>query len=179
MPECWYRARVRPDVPCHMDIVAPHRSEIAALCRKFRVRRLELIGSAARGDFDPARSDLDFLVEFDDLGWEGSPSRYLGLLFGLEDLFHRKIDLIEFSAVRNPRFTQVATRHRELVYDAGSPEHVVKDAAAGRTAACPSLLARVPPERALNNHSPAAFHTASTFTLNPSSMADAASSPAP
>ena len=42
-----------------------HREELQALCRRFHVRRLDLFGSAARGDFDPVRSDIDFLVEFD------------------------------------------------------------------------------------------------------------------
>ncbi len=45
--------------------IASHRDELRALCRRFHVRRLDGFGSAARGDFDPAQSDLDFLVEFD------------------------------------------------------------------------------------------------------------------
>ena len=102
--------------------IEQHRPEIAALCRSHGVRRLELIGSAARGDFDPARSDLDFLVEFADAGWQGSSDRYFGLLFGLEDLLGRKVDLVRRSAVRNPHFLAVAERHRELIYDAGSPQ---------------------------------------------------------
>src|SRR5262244_388898 len=47
------------------DEIALHRRELRALCRRFHVRRLDLFGSAARGDFDPERSDTDFLVEFD------------------------------------------------------------------------------------------------------------------
>jgi hypothetical protein len=105
-----------------MDLIAPHNAAVVDLCRTHRVRRLELFGSAARGDFDPHTSDLDFLVEFEEEGWEGSSDRYFGLLFGLEDLFHRKIDLVELNAVRNPRFLDVARRHRKLVYDAGSPQ---------------------------------------------------------
>jgi predicted nucleotidyltransferase len=46
-------------------LIDRHLSEIAALCRRYGVRRLEVFGSAARGiDFDPATSDADFLVEF-------------------------------------------------------------------------------------------------------------------
>lgn len=103
------------------DLV-PIRPAIAALCRQHGVRRLEIFGSAARGDFDPVTSDVDFLVEFEDRGWEGSSDRYFGLLFGLEDLLGRKVDLVERSAVRNPHFLPVAERHRELIYDAGSPQ---------------------------------------------------------
>ena len=40
------------------------RADLQELCQRFRVERLELFGSATRDDFDPDRSDFDFLVEF-------------------------------------------------------------------------------------------------------------------
>jgi hypothetical protein len=43
-----------------LKLIEEHRVEIAGLCRKHGVKRLELFGSAARGDFDPGRSDVDF-----------------------------------------------------------------------------------------------------------------------
>jgi len=44
--------------------IAAKRPKIVEICRRFHVRRLEVFGSAARGDdFDPACSDADFLVE--------------------------------------------------------------------------------------------------------------------
>src|SRR5437868_4983824 len=46
-------------------VIEQHLPKLRSLCRRFHVRRLELFGSAAREDFDPARSDLDFLVAFD------------------------------------------------------------------------------------------------------------------
>ena len=40
-----------------------HQSAIAELCRRYRVQRLEVFGSAARGtDFAEESSDADFLV---------------------------------------------------------------------------------------------------------------------
>ena len=62
--------------------IASRRSELNDLCRRFGVRRLDLFGSAARDDFDPARSDLDFLVEFDR---DGPPGGYANVYFGLKD----------------------------------------------------------------------------------------------
>ncbi len=102
-----------------MKLIEQHLCEITDLCRRYRVQRLELFGSAARGDFRIESSDLDFFVEFEDIGWRGSSNRYFGLLFGLEDMFGRKIDLVELSAVNNPIFIEVASRHRSLLYDAG------------------------------------------------------------
>ena len=46
-----------------LPLIAERRSQIADICRRFGVRRLAVFGSAARGqDFDPGRSDVDFLV---------------------------------------------------------------------------------------------------------------------
>jgi uncharacterized protein len=105
-------------MPGVLTLIEQHRPQIEQLCRKCHVTRLELFGSAARGDFDPATSDLDFFVEFEDLGWQGSSKRYFGVLHGLEDLLGRKVDLVERSAVTNPYFFQVADRYRELIYAA-------------------------------------------------------------
>jgi predicted nucleotidyltransferase len=91
-----------------------HQLEIEAACRRREAVRLDLFGSAARGSFDPSRSDLDFLVEFA----PGKPAeiadRYFGLLEDLENLFGRPVDLVIESSVRNPYFRQSveATRSR-------------------------------------------------------------------
>src|ERR1041384_4385591 len=45
-----------------LAIPIPHE-EIAAFCRKWGIRRLSFFGSIVRDDFDPARSDVDVLVE--------------------------------------------------------------------------------------------------------------------
>jgi hypothetical protein len=47
------------------ELTARHSKQIAELCRRFGVQRLDRFGSAARGDFNPETSDLDFLVLFD------------------------------------------------------------------------------------------------------------------
>ena len=45
--------------------ISDKKDELAELCRRYGVARLEVFGSAARGtDFDPQSSDADFLVEF-------------------------------------------------------------------------------------------------------------------
>jgi predicted nucleotidyltransferase len=44
--------------------ILEHRKEIADLCRRYGVIRLEVFGSAARGtDFDTDRSDIDFMID--------------------------------------------------------------------------------------------------------------------
>jgi predicted nucleotidyltransferase len=54
-----------------IELLDRMRSRVADVCKRFGVRRLDVFGSAADGSFDPATSDIDFLVEFEagvDLG---------------------------------------------------------------------------------------------------------------
>jgi predicted nucleotidyltransferase len=45
--------------------IEANQPAIAELCRRYRVQRLEVFGSASRCvDFIPGTSDADFLVEF-------------------------------------------------------------------------------------------------------------------
>src|SRR5262245_7843779 len=87
-------------------IVREQEASLRALCQKHQVRRLDLFGSATGEDFDPRRSDIDFLVEFRDLPLKEHADAHFGLLFDLEDLFERRIDLLEREPLRNPCFIQ-------------------------------------------------------------------------
>ena len=93
-----------------------HQEELRALCRRFQVRRLDLFGSAARGDFDPEHSDIDFIVKFDRSAPQHPFDAYFGLKEELEALFGRKVDLVELSAVRNPYLRASIEQSRENVY---------------------------------------------------------------
>ncbi len=97
-------------------IVEEHRSEVEQLCREYRVRRLDVFGSAVRGNFRPDESDLDFLVEFHPPAQGDSWKRYFDLLHRLQDLFGRPIDLVEDSAIKNPYFRESVDETRELFY---------------------------------------------------------------
>lgn len=101
-----------------LDIIENHRTQLGELCRRFGVRRLELFGSAATHQFDRARSDLDFIVDFDPAQANDLFHRYFGLTEALEELFGRKIDLVMVGAMTNPYFIESANRTRELVYAA-------------------------------------------------------------
>ena len=101
-----------------LDLIEQHRTELSDLCRKYAVKRLELFGSAVRGDFDPGKSDLDFAVEFTDFTVENAADRFLGLMVDLEDLFCRKIDLVSYPAIRNPFFKQAVDQTRVSLYAA-------------------------------------------------------------
>ncbi len=100
-----------------IPLLEQHREQIAALCRKYGVRKLELFGSAARGDFEPARSDIDFFFEFDSDETKLA-DRYFGFMEDLEQLLGRSVDLVSSRDVHNPYFLQVANQHRVTLYAA-------------------------------------------------------------
>lgn len=95
------------------------RDQIAALCRRFGVRRLEVFGSAARGsDFNPATSDFDFLVDFESDPASARFADWLDLKLALESLLGRPVDLVESRALRNPYVRADIERHKQAVYGA-------------------------------------------------------------
>jgi predicted nucleotidyltransferase len=87
---------------------------LSALCRHYRVRRLELFGSATTGR--EAIGDLDFLVEFEALDPDSYADTYFGLLEALEQLYGRPVNLVMTSAVTNPHFLQHIAGSRTLLY---------------------------------------------------------------
>ncbi len=101
-----------------VDLIEHQSPRLFELCRKYGVRRLDLFGSALREDFDVERSDLDFVVEFHNFTIENAADRYLGLMIDLEDLFHRKIDLVSYRAIKNPYFKQSVDNTRVNLYAA-------------------------------------------------------------
>ena len=98
--------------------IAQHRSGISAICQRYRINRLDVFGSAARGDdFKPASSDADFLVEFAPEGHTGL-TEYFGAKAALEQLLGRGVDLVEAGAMRNPYVLASISRNLEPLYAA-------------------------------------------------------------
>ena len=97
--------------------IADKKEELAELCRRHDVVRLEVFGSAARGgDFDPLTSDVDFLVEFK-LADDRAPLRqYFDFAEALRQALGRSVDLVESGAVGNPYLRAAIDKSCELVY---------------------------------------------------------------
>ena len=101
------------------ELIDRRRVDLAAICRRYGVRRLEVFGSAARGsDFDPNASDVDFLVEFETEDDHDPLEQFFGLSELLKRLLGRPVDLVERDAVVNPFLLASIDEARELVYEA-------------------------------------------------------------
>ena len=83
------------------ELIEEHREKIFALAGQYGASHVRLFGSIAHGSADE-KSDIDFLVDLE-------PGRSLfdlgGLLFDLEKLLGRKVDVVTPAGLR-PRIRQ-------------------------------------------------------------------------
>jgi predicted nucleotidyltransferase len=102
-----------------IGIVEDRKAEVAALCDRYGVERLDLFGSAAGARFVPEASDLDFVVSFERRDPPDLFQRYFGLEEDLEALFGRGVDLVMEGALeKSPRFAACVEDSRVLLYGA-------------------------------------------------------------
>ena len=88
------------------------RDQIADFCRRHRIRRLALFGSALRDDFSPD-SDVDVLVEFEPgarIGWD-----FVTIQDELGELVGRRVDLLTPGSIR-PAYRNEILSTAEDVY---------------------------------------------------------------
>ena len=85
--------RVLVDREGVLKLLAEHKPR---LTERYGVTDLALFGSMARGASD-ADSDVDVLVAFDG---PATSARYFGVMFYLEDLLGRPVDLVTVKALR-------------------------------------------------------------------------------
>jgi len=76
-----------------LKTLAEHRERI----RSLGIRRIGVFGSFARGE-EREESDIDILIEFEEGG--RSFDAYMDLKFFLEDLFSRRVDLVDCDTVK-------------------------------------------------------------------------------
>lgn len=96
--------------------ITAHMAELVELCRRFHVQKLELFGSGVTPDWDKTHGDLDFLVTFK--AKAKAFRNFMGLYHNLEDLFHRRIDLLTVEQLRKPGVIDNINKQRVTIYAA-------------------------------------------------------------
>lgn len=100
-------------------IIEEHRDAIIALCEQFGVATLEVFGSICTEDFDPATSDVDFLVRYrDDVDLGPWLQLHFELKARLSALLDRPVDLIMATQPRNPFLRKSINATRQVLYAA-------------------------------------------------------------
>ena len=89
-------------------------------CKAFKVKRLDLFGSLARG-VGTSGSDVDLLVEFEEPDLHLS-KRFFGLLHHLEDAFGCEVDLLTVRGLKNPYFRRRVLEERVNLYGGDYPQ---------------------------------------------------------
>lgn len=100
-----------------LDLLSTRLDAIVEICERHGVRSLSVFGSATTDQFDPTKSDVDFLVEFESSGVDLFDA-YFGLQEQLTELFGRPVDLVMPSALRNPYFASAVDETRRELYAA-------------------------------------------------------------
>lgn len=98
-------------------LVAEHLHEIRALSEKYGVEKLEVFGSAMTDEFDPERSDVDFIVHYPDgYNFGDFGSRLFDLEEELAAALRRPAQLVMTSALKNSYFQDESSRTRWPVF---------------------------------------------------------------
>jgi len=85
-------------------------------CKRHHVRRLALFGSALDDTFDPVRSDLDLLIDFEPLEPGDHARHYLDLIVELEEALGRRVDVVERHMLKNRYVRASVDKHHLVLY---------------------------------------------------------------
>ena len=89
-----------------MFAIYQYKEKIKAICDSLSIRRLDMVGSATRDDFDAEKSDIDV--------WSNSKApRYFELKEKLEVLLKKQVDVIQQGAVKNPYVKKTIERDKD------------------------------------------------------------------
>lgn len=106
---------------CNMNIIEQNSEQIQKVCSKHKVDQMFVFGSVLTKNFND-NSDVDFLVKFGKIDLYEYFENLLNLKESLENILHRKVDLLEIQAVKNPYLKKSIDNNKLLIYGSESPE---------------------------------------------------------
>lgn len=98
-----------------MKLIENNIRKLKALCKKHKVSKPFVFGSVLTDRFSE-ESDIDFVVNFDKEKVTDYFDNYFNLKYALEDLFKRKVDLLEEQTIRNPYLKKSVNETKILIY---------------------------------------------------------------
>jgi predicted nucleotidyltransferase len=99
-------------------IITDKIPQIEMLCKKYRVATMYVFGSASTDTFNE-NSDIDFLISFlESVSLEEYADNYFDLMFDLDELFGRNVDLVSEKTLSNPYFIRSIEQTKQLIYAA-------------------------------------------------------------
>jgi uncharacterized protein len=98
-----------------MNLIENHNKDILNLCKMHKVKSLYAFGSVLTDKFN-SESDIDLIVDFEQLDVLDYGDNYYNLKFSLENIFKRSVDLLEEKALKNPYFIKAVNQRKKLIY---------------------------------------------------------------
>jgi uncharacterized protein len=98
-----------------MNLVDKNIDGIKDLCKRHKVRKLFAFGSVLTSKFKKT-SDIDLIVDFQDVDLYNYADNYFDLKDSLERLFKREVDLLEDKAIKNPYLRKSIESSKQLIY---------------------------------------------------------------
>ena len=98
-----------------MNPLQLYSAQIHELCLKHSVGELAVFGSVLTDNFNDS-SDIDLVVDFSSIERKEYAGNYFNFKKSLEELFQRKVDLLEKSALKNPFFLEVLQNTKKIVF---------------------------------------------------------------
>jgi uncharacterized protein len=98
-----------------MNLIQNHSKDIINLCKIHKVKSLYAFGSILTDRFN-SESDIDLVVDFEQMDVLDYGDNYYELKFSLENILKRNIDLLEQKAIKNPYFIRNLNQTKKLIY---------------------------------------------------------------
>ena len=98
-----------------MKLIELNINKINSLCKKYKVKTLYAFGSILTPNFND-ESDVDLLVSFYDEQISDPFINFFDLIYELQDILGRKIDLIDEASIHNNTFKNNLLASRQLIY---------------------------------------------------------------
>jgi uncharacterized protein len=99
------------------DEILNGQNTFRSLCQEHNVKYLYAFGSSTNDTFDFEKSDIDLLVEISDTDPIERGEKLISLWDKFEEFFHRKVDLLTDSSIRNPYLRKSIDSTKILIYD--------------------------------------------------------------
>jgi predicted nucleotidyltransferase len=107
-----------------MEIISEKREAIVVACKQHHVNELFAFGSVLTDSFRK-ESDVDMLVGFEDVDQYEYFDNYMDFKESLENIFKRKVDLVEIQSLKNPILKRSIDRNKLMIYGRKNPQVVV------------------------------------------------------
>lgn len=98
-----------------MSFIEQYQSQISELCKTYNVETLYVFGSVQSQTMNE-NSDVDLLVKFKSFNIAKYFQNYIDFKTSLQNLFKRKVDLVEEQTLSNPYLIKSIDKNKALIY---------------------------------------------------------------